>query len=75
MRWPRWTSCARRSAPLGSRATLHVVEGADHAFHVLARSGRTDAEVIGELADAVAGWVRALQPVGAGADGRVPPAA
>src|SRR4051812_48074057 len=25
--------------PLGQRATLHVVEGADHAFHVLARSG------------------------------------
>jgi hypothetical protein len=31
--------------------------------------------VIEELADAVAGWVRALQPLGAGADGRTPPAA
>src|SRR4051812_16986636 len=32
----------RRSvAPLAERATLHVVEGADHAFHVLVRSGRT----------------------------------
>jgi predicted alpha/beta-hydrolase family hydrolase len=45
-------------ASLGARATLHVVEGADHAFHVLVRSGRKDAEVIAELADAVAGWIR-----------------
>lgn len=43
--------------PLGERATLHVVEGADHAFHVLARSGRTDAEVIDELADTAATWI------------------
>lgn len=41
------------------RATLHVVAGADHAFHVLKRSGRTDREVIDELADAVARWGRA----------------
>ena len=60
---------------LGARATLHVVEGADHAFHVLARSGRTDGEVIEELADAIAAWVRALQALCAGADGRAPPAA
>lgn len=60
---------------LGRRATLHVVEGADHAFHVLARSGRTDAEVIEEVADAIAAWVHALQAPCAGADGHVPPAA
>ncbi|HVE53191.1 MAG TPA: alpha/beta family hydrolase [Ramlibacter sp.] len=48
-------------APLGPRATLHVVEGADHAFHVLVRSGRTDAEVIGELCETMAGWMRAQQ--------------
>jgi predicted alpha/beta-hydrolase family hydrolase len=48
--------CAR----LGDRATLHVVEGADHAFHVLRRSGRTDAEVLDELADAVAEWGRGV---------------
>lgn len=42
-----------------ARATLHVVDGADHAFHVLKRSGRTDREVIDELADAVARWGRA----------------
>lgn len=56
-------------------ATLHVIEGADHAFHVLARSGRTDGEVVDELADAIAAWVRALQALCAGADGRAPPAA
>src|SRR6478609_3876234 len=42
--------CAR----LGPLATLHVVDGADHAFEVLKRSGRTDAEVLDELAGTVA---------------------
>jgi len=45
---------------LGSRATLHVVDGADHSFHVPKRSGRTDAEVIEELADRVALWMQAI---------------
>ena len=45
---------------LGSRATLHVVDGADHSFHVPARSGRSAAEVIGELADVMAGWMGKL---------------
>lgn len=43
---------------LGDRATLHVVDGADHGFSVLKRSGRTDAEVLEELADTTADWVR-----------------
>lgn len=37
---------------------LHIVEGADHGFHVLKRSGRTDEEVMDELADTFAGWAR-----------------
>jgi predicted alpha/beta-hydrolase family hydrolase len=41
---------------LGERATLHVVAGADHGFHVLKSSGRTDEQVQGELARAVASW-------------------
>jgi predicted alpha/beta-hydrolase family hydrolase len=41
---------------LGARAMLHVVEGGDHSFAVLKRSGRSDAEVIAELADTIAGW-------------------
>jgi predicted alpha/beta-hydrolase family hydrolase len=43
---------------LGPRATLHVVEGADHSFSVLKRSGRTDAQVLDELADTITDWVR-----------------
>lgn len=42
---------------LGSRATMHLVEGADHSFHVPARSGRNDREVLNEILDAFAGWI------------------
>ena len=41
---------------LGERASLHVVEGGDHSFHVPKRSGRGDDAVRDELADAVAQW-------------------
>jgi predicted alpha/beta-hydrolase family hydrolase len=43
---------------LGPRATLHVLEGADHSFHVLKRSGRTDEQVMVELTDAVSEWTQ-----------------
>jgi predicted alpha/beta-hydrolase family hydrolase len=46
--------------PLGAQASLHIVEGADHAFHVLVRSGRSDAQVLIELADTAATWMRRL---------------
>lgn len=42
------------------RATLHVVDGADHGFHVLKRSGRTEEEVLDELAEEAASWMRAV---------------
>jgi uncharacterized protein len=42
---------------LGGRATLKLFADADHSFHVPARSGRNDAEVFGELLDALAGWI------------------
>ena len=45
---------------LGPRATLHVVDGADHSFAVLKRSGRTGAEVMDQLAGTTADWVRRL---------------
>ena len=45
---------------LGERATLHLVEGGDHSFHVLKRSGRTDGDVMGELVGAVVDWSREL---------------
>ncbi len=47
------------TAKLGDRVTLHIVDGADHSFHVLARSGRNDDEVREELLDAMAGWMKA----------------
>jgi predicted alpha/beta-hydrolase family hydrolase len=43
-------------ANLGSRATLREIETADHSFHVLKSSGRTDAEVLRELAQSVSTW-------------------
>jgi uncharacterized protein len=45
---------------LGARAKLHVVDGADHGFAVLKRSGRTGAEVLEEIADTIDGWVRGV---------------
>jgi predicted alpha/beta-hydrolase family hydrolase len=45
---------------LGERATLHVIETADHSFHVLKRSGRSDAEVLRELAETTARWAEGL---------------
>ena len=47
-------------AQLGARATLHVVPTADHGFHVLKRSGRSDDQVLAELAQTVAGWSAGL---------------
>jgi predicted alpha/beta-hydrolase family hydrolase len=46
---------------LGSRATLHLVEAADHSFHVPKRSGRNDSEVMVELLDMFAAWTAAMQ--------------
>jgi len=41
-----------------SRATLHVIDDADHSFHVRKQSGRGDAEVLVELARTFAAWAR-----------------
>jgi uncharacterized protein len=46
---------------LGPLATLHLVQEADHSFHVLARSGRNDREVMSEILDAFAAWVSAIE--------------
>lgn len=45
---------------LGPLASLHPVEGADHSFHVLARSGRNDREVMNEILDACVAWAAAI---------------
>lgn len=41
---------------LGDRATLHLIEEGDHSFNVPKRTGRTDADVMTELAETVQQW-------------------
>jgi uncharacterized protein len=50
---------------LGATATLHLVEGADHSFHVPARSGRNDRDVMNEILDAFAAWSTGIDARGA----------
>jgi len=52
---------------LENLATLKVLEGADHSFHVLKRSGRTDEEVKAEMIDAFIAWAENLLPAFPGA--------
>ncbi|MGO9945776.1 MAG: alpha/beta family hydrolase [Steroidobacteraceae bacterium] len=47
---------------LENLAILKVLEGADHSFHVLKRSGRTDEEVKAEMIDAFSAWAEKLPP-------------
>jgi uncharacterized protein len=47
-------------AALGARATLKLFADADHSFHVPARTGRKDAEVLGGMLDAFAAWIARL---------------
>jgi predicted alpha/beta-hydrolase family hydrolase len=42
---------------LGAAAKLVVFEDADHSFHVRAKSGRNDADVLAALADAIGAWI------------------
>ena len=44
---------------LGDRATLHDLVHADHSFHTVARSGRSDDEVRHELLETSAAWMKA----------------
>jgi hypothetical protein len=45
---------------LGERATLQLIEDADHSFHVRARTGRKDAEVRAKILDAFAAWAKTV---------------
>jgi predicted alpha/beta-hydrolase family hydrolase len=47
-------------AGLGDRATLHVIQDADHGLRVPAKSGRTPAEAQAEALDAMADWMKGL---------------
>jgi predicted alpha/beta-hydrolase family hydrolase len=44
-------------AELGARARLHIIETADHSFHVLKSSGKSDADVLHEVARTVSVWI------------------
>lgn len=43
-----------------TRWEMHWIEGADHSFHVLKSSGRTDADVLDEVGDATQHWIQEL---------------
>ena len=45
---------------LGARATLEIVESADHSFHVLKSSGTNDAAVMRLLAERTAAWAETI---------------
>ena len=45
---------------LGERASLHLIPDADHSFHVPARTGRTDTEVMSDMLDVLAVWIRSI---------------
>ena len=46
---------------LGPSASLHLVREADHSFHVPARSGRNDREVMKEILDTFSTWIGAIE--------------
>jgi uncharacterized protein len=45
---------------LGERASLHLFRDADHSFHVPARTGRTDADVMSEMLDTLVAWTHSV---------------
>ena len=49
---------------LDTRATLHLVEEGDHSFKVPKRTGKTEADVMNELADTIQRWGRQCRIIG-----------
>jgi hypothetical protein len=47
-------------AGLEDLATLELVEGADHSFHVAARTGRKDADVLTDMLARAARWMATI---------------
>lgn len=60
---------------LGKRATFRPIRDADHSFGVLVRSGRSNQEVLSEIAEVVGEWTSSLQlsEPAAGTRGRLLP--
>ena len=50
----------RALEPVTAPWQMHWIEGADHSFHVLKSTGRTDAQVLTEIADVAAQWIATL---------------
>ncbi len=48
------------TAQLGARATLKLLQDADHSFHVPARTGRNDQQVRSELMHAFVAWIESV---------------
>jgi predicted alpha/beta-hydrolase family hydrolase len=48
---------------LGPNWTMHWLDGADHSFHVLKSSGRSDAQVLAEIGETSRGWVERMARV------------
>jgi len=51
---------------LTRRWTMHWLDGADHGFHVLKSSGRSDGEVLNEIAETSIAWASDLERRAAG---------
>ena len=49
-------------APLGARVTVHRVEGGDHSFKVTGLPRGSQPQVLEDILDVVAGWVRSIAP-------------
>ena len=50
------------AARLTASWTMHWLEGADHSFHVPKSSGKTDAQVLSEIADTARTWANRINP-------------
>jgi len=51
-------------AELADNWTLHWLEGADHGYQVLKRSGRTTGEILSEIGATCAGWIKHIVRAG-----------
>ena len=45
---------------VGANWQMHWIDGADHSFHVLKSSGRTDAQVMEEIGEVASRWLSGL---------------
>ena len=52
---------ARALANVTAPWEMHWLEGADHSFHVLKSSGRTDAQVDAEIGETAGSWLSLLK--------------